>query len=107
MSQRPAPFPAVDTGTGVIRQVLADSPEMMVVANDFQAGAVGAMHHHPHVQATLVESGHFVFTVAGETFEVGPGDCFVVPSNADHGCQCLAAGRLVDSFTPRRDDFLV
>ncbi len=100
------PFPAVDTGTGVIRQVLAESPDLMVVANDFVAGARGAMHHHPHTQATLVQSGRFTFTVAGETFVVGPGDCFVVPPDAEHGCQALEAGRLIDTFTPRRDDFL-
>ncbi len=79
----------------------------MIVANDFAAGAKGAPHHHPHIQATLVQSGRFSFTVAGETFEVGPGDCFIVPPNAEHGCQCLEPGRLIDSFTPRRDDFLV
>ena len=101
------PYPSVITGPGVTRQVLADSPELMIVANDFAAGARGALHRHPHVQATFVQSGHFAFTVAGETFEVGPGDCFVVPSNAEHGCQALTDGRLIDSFTPRRDDFLV
>lgn len=100
------PFPPVAAAAGVTRQVLADSPELMIVANDFAAGARGALHHHPHIQATLVQSGRFSFTVAGKTFEVGPGDCFVVPPNAEHGCVCLEPGRLVDSFTPRRDDFL-
>ena len=100
------PFPRVAAAPGVVRQVLADSPELMIVANDFTAGAEGALHHHPHAQATLVESGRFSFTVAGESFEVGPGDCFVVPPNAEHGCRALEAGRLIDSFTPRRDDFL-
>ncbi len=101
------PFPPAAAAAGVTRQVLADSPELMIVANDFAAGARGALHHHPHVQATFVQSGRFAFTVAGETFEVGPGDCFVVPSNAEHGCQALTDGRLIDSFAPRRDDFLV
>jgi quercetin dioxygenase-like cupin family protein len=101
------PLPPVAAAAGVVRQVLADSPELMIVANDFVAGAHGVTHHHPHIQATLVQSGRFSFTVAGETFEVGPGDCFIVPPNAEHGCQCLEAGRLIDSFTPRRDDFLV
>lgn len=99
-------FPPVAAAPGVVRQVLADSPDLMIVANDFAAGASGAVHHHPHRQATFVQSGRFAFTVAGETFEVGPGDCFIVPPNAEHGCTCLAAGRLIDSFTPRRDDFL-
>jgi quercetin dioxygenase-like cupin family protein len=101
------PYPAVITGPGVTRQVLAQRPEIMTVAFDFAEGAEGALHHHPHVQATFVESGRFAFTVAGETFEVGAGDCFVVPPNAEHGCRALEAGRLIDTFTPRRDDFLV
>ena len=35
-----------------------------------------------------------------------PGDSFVIPSGQTHGCVCLVPGTLVDSFTPRRDDFL-
>jgi quercetin dioxygenase-like cupin family protein len=100
------PYPVVTTGPGVTRQVLSDHPDLMVVAFRFDAGGVGALHSHPHVQATYVASGRFVFTVAGEDREVGPGDSFVIPSDAVHGCRCLAAGLLIDSFTPRRDDFL-
>lgn len=106
MTMPARPFPPVAADTGVTRQILAENPELMIVAVDFAAGARGAMHHHPHTQATLVQSGRFSFTVAGETFEVGPGDCFVVPSDAEHGCVCLEPGRLIDTFTPRRDDFL-
>jgi quercetin dioxygenase-like cupin family protein len=58
------------------------------------------------VQSTYVAAGRFRFTIEGESFEVGPGDSFVIPSNAVHGCICLEAGQLVDCFTPRRDDFL-
>jgi quercetin dioxygenase-like cupin family protein len=99
-------YPAVAADAGVTRRVLADSPQMMVVAFDFEAGAQGKLHSHPHVQSTYVESGRFVFSLDGEEFEVGPGDSFVIPSGALHGCRCLEAGRLVDGFTPRRDDFL-
>lgn len=89
------------------RQVLADHPDLMVVAFSFNAqGTEGALHHHVHVQSTYVESGRFQFTVSGQVTEVGPGDSFVIPSNAVHGCVCLEPGRLVDCFTPRRDDFL-
>ena len=100
-------FPVIEAGENVTRQVLADHPDLMVVAFNFGAeGAEGALHHHVHVQSTFVESGRFRFTVEGEATEIGPGDSFVIPSNAVHGCVCLEPGRLVDSFTPRRDDFL-
>lgn len=100
-------YPIVTTGENVTRQVLADSPELMTVAFRFAAvGAEGALHHHPHVQSTFVQSGRFRFTIADRDFEVGPGDAFVIPSNAVHGCVCLEPGTLIDGFTPRRDDFL-
>ncbi|MEN8833622.1 MAG: cupin domain-containing protein [Pacificibacter sp.] len=100
-------FPVVPTGENVTRQVLSDHQELMVVAFRFgDAGAVGALHSHPHVQSTYVESGRFRFTMGDEKREVGPGDSFVIPSNVIHGCVCLQPGTLIDCFTPRRDDFL-
>ena len=99
-------FPVVSPDAGVQRQVLADAPELMVVSFRFEEGAEGALHDHPHVQSTYVESGRFVFSVAGESFEVSPGDSFVIPSNAVHGCKCLEPGTLIDTFAPRREDFL-
>lgn len=99
-------FPIAHPDTGVTRQVLSDSAELMVVAFDFDQGAQGALHSHPHVQSTYVESGRFRFQIGEDSFEVGPGDSFVIPSGATHGCNCLEPGRLIDTFTPRRDDFL-
>ena len=99
-------YPVAHPDAGVTRQVLSDSPELMVVAFGFDTGAKGALHSHPHVQSTYVEAGRFRFTIEDDSFEVGPGDSFVIPSGATHGCECLQPGRLIDTFTPRRDDFL-
>jgi len=100
-------FPEVPADPGVTRQVLSDSPELMVVAFRFQKeGAEGKLHSHPHVQSTYVESGRFEFTVGGESFNVAAGQSFVIPSNEVHGCRCLEPGTLIDTFAPRRDDFL-
>jgi quercetin dioxygenase-like cupin family protein len=100
------PHPVVATDPGVTRQVLADHPALMVVAFRFAAGVEGRLHSHPHVQASFVLSGRFRFAVDGIASEIGPGDSLVVPSGAVHGCLCLEAGTLIDSFTPRRADFL-
>lgn len=99
-------FPEARPDPGVIRQVLSERPELMVVSFRFEAGAEGRLHSHPQVQSTYVRSGRFRFTVADESFEVAPGDSFVIPSGAEHGCRCLEAGELIDTFAPRRDDFL-
>jgi quercetin dioxygenase-like cupin family protein len=100
-------YPAVDAGNDVMRRVLAENPQLMTVEFAFAATGIGAPHSHPHVQATYVKSGRFEFTVSGESFVVGPGDSFVIPSGALHGCRALGEpGVLIDTFTPRRDDFL-
>ncbi len=99
-------YPVVATDPGVTRQVLAERDELMVVAFDFQKDAEGALHRHPHVQSTFVRSGRFLFFVDGTERELVPGDSLIVPSNSEHGCRCLEAGMLIDTFTPRRDDFL-
>lgn len=101
-----SPFPVIKADPGVTRQVLADSPELMVVAFRFDTGGRGKLHSHPHVQSTYCETGRFRFSMDGQDFDVGPGDSFVIRSGAQHGCTCLEAGTLIDCFTPRRDDFL-
>ena len=100
-------FPVIDADPGVTRQVIADHPDLMVVKFSFLAtGAEGKLHHHPHIQSTFVQSGRFEFSIDGQKTQVGPGDSFVIPTNIEHGCVCLEPGTLIDSFTPRRDDFL-
>lgn len=99
-------FPVKEADPGVTRQVLADHPDLMVVCFRFQSGAEGKLHNHPHIQSTFVKSGRFRFSQDGVEQEYGPGDSFVIPSNAVHGCVCLEPGELIDCFTPRRDDFL-
>ena len=94
------------TSDGNRRRVLVHTDELMVVEFAFEKGAVGALHSHPHVQASYVAEGRFEVTIDGriETLEVG--DSFIVPSNLVHGVKALEAGRLVDSFAPHRADFL-
>lgn len=99
-------YPTVTTGPGATRQVLTDAPALMLVSFKFDTGAEGPLHHHPHVQATFVRSGRFRFTLGDKVLEIGPGDSVTIPSDVPHGCICLEAGELIDSFSPRREDFL-
>lgn len=99
-------YPTVPADPGVTRQVLAENEALMVVAFRFETGAEGKLHQHPHVQSTYVEAGRFTFTVGETEQALGPGDSLVIPSNVRHGCRCHEAGTLIDTFTPRRDDFL-
>jgi quercetin dioxygenase-like cupin family protein len=91
---------------GSRRRVLVSQPALMQVEFAFDAGAVGVLHSHRHVQASYVAEGTFEVTIGDTTLVLGQGGSFIVPPNIIHGVKALTAGRLIDSFTPRRDDFL-
>ena len=63
-----------DLGNGVTRRILAHDGKMMAVEVNFEQGAVGPMHNHPHEQLTYVLSGEFEFTIGEEKHVVSAGD---------------------------------
>ena len=91
---------------GVRRQILGHGPDLMMVRVEFEAGAVGAVHHHPHRQATYVAAGRFEVVVGDERRVLAAGDTFFARADVPHGVTALEAGALVDVFTPARADFL-
>ncbi|HDY7865681.1 TPA: cupin domain-containing protein [Vibrio vulnificus] len=95
-----------DLGQGISRKVLAHSDNMMSVEVHFETGAIGAMRSHPHEQLTYVLSGEFEFTIGDEKKIVKTGDTMYKEPNIKHGCVCLKAGVLIDTFTPMRKDFV-
>lgn len=101
-----AEHPWQDLGDGVRRKILGHNDRMMMVRVDFEAGAIGPLHSHPHHQCAVVEAGVFDVTIEGRTERLAAGDGYMVPSNAVHGVVAVEAGRLLDVFTPIREDML-
>lgn len=96
-----------DLGGGVLRKVLAYSPNIMNVELLFEAGAKGEMHKHPHEQIGYVIEGSLVFHEEGkEDVTLNAGDTYIVASNVSHGIDCLTKVKLLDIFTPMREDFV-
>ncbi len=96
----------LDLGGGIKRKVMAYDDQMMVVKVAFEARGIGALHSHPHTQASYVASGKFDITIDGKTKTLKGGDVYFVPSDLVHGAVCLEAGELIDVFHPLREDFL-
>lgn len=95
-----------NTDDGISRKIMAYDPGLMLVKFKFEQGAIGKLHRHPHVQITHVQSGLFEVEIAGEKKILKESDGFSVPSNELHGVRCLAAGVLIDTFSPMREDFI-
>ncbi|WP_230531266.1 cupin domain-containing protein [Microvirga roseola] len=99
-------IPWEPAGEGIRRKVLTYDEDVMMVRVAFEAGAVGSLHSHPHIQCSLVEEGVFDITIAGRMERLGRGDSFLVPTDAIHGAVAVEDGVLLDVFTPMREDFV-
>lgn len=89
------------------RKILAHGGNIMIVEVIFKKGGVGDLHTHPHEQATYCIEGEFEFTVGDEVKTISRGDTIYMPANIKHGCKLLSDyGKLVDIFSPQREDFL-
>ena len=94
------------TPDGNRRRVLLHTDELMMVEFGFDKGGVGALHSHSHVQASYIAEGRFEVTIDGKSEIIEQGGGYIVPSGLVHGVKALEAGRLIDNFTPHRQDFL-
>ena len=69
------------------------------------AGASFLEHQHPHEQIVSVIEGELELMVEGTTHRLTPGVVFVIPPDARHSGRAVTACRVLDVFSPARDDY--
>jgi len=89
---------------------LAHAKNLMMTVIDFEDGPCDTPdppHSHPHEQITYVAEGELIFFLDKEEMRLEEGDIVVIPPGVPHSVQPLSRlVRLVDTFTPLREDFL-
>jgi quercetin dioxygenase-like cupin family protein len=108
-TQRYIEMPARQIREGAERR-LGYTDNLMIVIIDFYDGPQDQPdppHSHPHEQVSYVAEGEVFFVMDGQQTRLGPGDLALIPSGKPHSIQTLTEHvRLVDCFTPIREDFL-
>jgi quercetin dioxygenase-like cupin family protein len=94
-----------------IERRLVHLEKLLTAVLDFSNGPQSEpdpMHSHPHEQTSYVAEGEILFFMEDEEAQhLKAGDMFYVPSNKMHCIQLLTEkARLVDSFSPVREDFI-
>lgn len=88
----------------------AHTDHLMMVVIDFEDGPAAQPdppHWHPHEQVTYVAEGEVNFFVDGKPHKLSVGDMITIPPDVPHTVQTLTSKvRLVDTFSPIREDFL-
>lgn len=70
-----------------------------------EEGAEVPEHHHPHEQMMHVVEGQFEFTLNGQTQVYTDGAIVPIPSNILHSGKALTACKLMDVFSPVREEY--
>lgn len=99
-------IPAEQMPTWKSRRIKAYGEGIMIVENEFAPGETAADHSHPHTQIMYIIEGKIETTVGGETHILGAGDAVYVRSDTVHGLRALEETRMLDIFSPMREDFL-
>ncbi len=90
---------------GMLREVLAYNPQLMLVRHQFDKGWTGARHSHPHHQLVYVTRGRVRLQAEGKSWELGAGDSAAVEGGVEHQASALEDSEVLDIFTPYREDY--
>ena len=104
-------LPATPVKSGTTRSVVYTRNLMMAII-DITSGPweePESYHSHPHEQIAYVAEGEIIFYCEDRPEEhLKQGDTYAVPSGKKHTIKALTGNvRLIDSFTPIREDFIV
>ena len=91
---------------GLGRKTLAYGEKGLMTQFELKAGSVLPVHSHPHEQIGYLVSGRIVLDIAGEKFEMEPGDSWAIRGDSRHSAPTLEDAIAIEVFLPVREDYL-
>jgi quercetin dioxygenase-like cupin family protein len=74
---------------------------------DIQPGAQLPEHSHPHEQITYLIEGELEMVIGGEKMLLTPGMIHVIPGNVPHSAVARTFVKVLDAFSPVREDYRI
>jgi quercetin dioxygenase-like cupin family protein len=72
---------------------------------DIKKGSVLKEHAHFHEQITYILEGEIEMIIGGERFLLTAGSTHVISSGTPHSAIAITDCKVIDSFSPARDDY--
>ncbi len=91
---------------GVVFKTIAFGDLTHLTEFHLAKGSIIPAHSHPHEQTGYLVSGRMSFTIAGKTFETGPGDGWNIPGGVEHRVEVFEDCVVIEVFSPVREDYL-
>ena len=98
--------PWIEICPGIKRRTLASGQTMYQMIAQLDAGSVMPEHRHTQEQVVHILEGRMRLIVQGTPHELRPGESFYLASNVPHGVETIENTRVLDTFSPPRDEYL-
>ncbi|PYL87189.1 MAG: cupin domain-containing protein [Verrucomicrobia bacterium] len=98
--------PWIDICPGIKRQTITSGRTMYQMLAKLEAGSRMPEHRHPQEQIVHILEGKIRLIVDGTPHELSAGDSFYLASNLPHGVETIDESRVLDTFSPPRDEYL-
>lgn len=95
--------------TPLLGRRLITGERVMLASVDLARGCIVPRHAHVHEQLTYVLEGCLRLIVGedgAESYELRVGDVLHLPSNVPHAAEALEDTRVLDVFSPPREDWI-
>lgn len=94
-----------ETWPGIKRRALAIGERTLLLEVRMEAGALGKAHSHPNEQTGYVVSGKLRLRIGDESYDLEPGDAYIIPSGVEHEALALEDTVVVEVFSPPHETF--
>ena len=98
--------PWINICPGIKRQTATSGKTMYQMLAKLEAGSKMPEHRHPQEQIVHILEGRMKLIVEGTPHELATGDSFYLASNVPHGVETIDETRVLDTFSPPRDEYL-
>ena len=72
---------------------------------EIKEGSRVPLHHHIHEQVTHIIEGELQMNIGGVKYNFTAGSVHVIPSNVEHDAIAISNSKVIDVFTPVREDY--
>jgi quercetin dioxygenase-like cupin family protein len=91
---------------GIKRRTMTSGKTMYQMVAELEAGSRMPEHRHAQEQVVHILQGRMRLMVEGQPHELATGDSFYLASNVPHGVETIENTRVLDTFSPPRDEYL-
>ena len=98
--------PTIEICPGITRRTVAHGKTMYQMMATLAAGSRMPAHSHPQEQIVHILEGKMRLIVDGVPHELSTGDSFYLASKVPHGVETILPTRVLDTFSPPREDYL-